>query len=70
MKKIFLIVLILLYFSPAFAAEKIEAQVIKVTDGDTIEVLIDNKYENVRLLGVDCYETYPNNRAYTQAYTE
>ena len=70
MKKIFLIVLILLYFSPAFAAEKIEAQVIKVIDGDTIEVLLDNKYENVRLLGVDCYETYPNNRAYKQAYTE
>ena len=70
MKKIFLIVLILLYFSPAFAAEKIEAQVIKVTDGDTIEVLIDNKQETVRLLGVDCYETYPNNRAYKQAYTE
>ena len=70
MKKIFLIVLILLYFSPASAAEKIEAQVIKVTDGDTIEVLIDNKQETVRLLGVDCYETYPNNRAYKQAYTE
>lgn len=70
MKNIFLVVLMLLYFSPAHAAEKTAARVVKVTDGDTIEVLIDNKPENVRLLGIDCYETYPNNRAYKQAYTE
>ena len=60
----------MIFLSPAHAAEKIEARVVKVTDGDTIEVLLDNKYENVRLLGVDCYETYPNNIAYKQAYTE
>ena len=70
MKNIFLVVLMLLYFSPAHAAEKTAARVVKVTDGDTIEVLLDNKKEAIRLLGVDCYETYPNNRAYKQAYTE
>lgn len=70
MKNIFLVVLMLLYFSPSHAAEKTAARVVKVTDGDTIEVLLDNKKEAIRLLGVDCYETYPNNREYKQAYTE
>ena len=56
MKNIFLVVLMLLYFSPAHAAEKTAARVVKVTDGDTIEVLLDNKKEAIRLLGVDCYE--------------
>ncbi len=70
MKKLVLILLIIFVITPTQAMEKTTARVLKVIDGDTIEVLLDNKYENVRLLGVDCYETYPNNRAYKQAYTE
>ncbi len=34
-----------------------QAQVIKVVDGDTIHVLLDNKEETVRLIGVDTPET-------------
>ena len=32
-------------------------RVVKVTDGDTIKVLIDNKIETIRLIGVDTPET-------------
>ena len=63
MKKILLTLLSTAFFFYCFsftaAAEhkRYEAQVIKVTDGDTIQVLINNTKEKVRLIGVDTPET-------------
>jgi len=37
--------------------KKYEAKVIRVIDGDTIDVLINDKIYRIRLLGVDCPET-------------
>lgn len=40
----------------AINGTKILAQVMKVVDGDTIRVLIDNKEDTVRLIGIDSPE--------------
>lgn len=39
-----------------FCVQYQEATVLKVIDGDTIEVLIGEKVEKIRLLGIDCPE--------------
>ncbi len=36
---------------------RVQAQIVKVVDGDTIHVLLDSKKETVRLIGVDTPET-------------
>jgi micrococcal nuclease len=41
---------------------KTEATVVKVIDGDTIEVLLDGKNERIRLIGVDAPELEHDNR--------
>jgi micrococcal nuclease len=38
-------------------SKKEEAQVIRVIDGDTIEVLLNDKKERVRIIGIDAPET-------------
>src|SRR5687768_11518145 len=45
----------LLVVSPAMAAD-FKAEVIRVLDGDTIEVLHEKKPERIRLYGIDCPE--------------
>lgn len=68
MKKIILLSLVFLGLS-AFASDKIPVTLSRVYDGDTIEVINENNQkENIRLVGIDCYETSTNNRAYKQAY--
>jgi endonuclease YncB( thermonuclease family) len=42
-------------FAPARAAD-FKAEVIRILDGDTIEVLHEKKPERVRLYGIDCPE--------------
>jgi micrococcal nuclease len=43
---------------PAFAAQTLEGKVIKISDGDTITILTDEKRQvKVRLYGVDCPES-------------
>ena len=39
------------------AGESVEAQVVRVVDGDTIEVVLDGRTEDVRYIGVDTPET-------------
>lgn len=52
----------------AFADTRTPVEITKITDGDTVVAQIgDNKFR-VRLIGIDCYETSNNNRAYKQAY--
>jgi endonuclease YncB( thermonuclease family) len=46
---------LLMVVAPAMAAE-FKGQVIRVLDGDTIEVLHEEKPERIRLYGIDCPE--------------
>ena len=39
----------------------------KISDGDTIKVLLNGKKESVRLLDIDCFETSKNKRAVWQS---
>lgn len=69
MKKIVLLLSVMLLGLSAFASDKVPVKLSRVYDGDTIEILNEsNQKENIRLLGIDCYETSANNRAYKQAY--
>lgn len=69
MKKIKLFIILAgLVCNCAFADELICVKVIKVCDGDTVQVEYNNEIHSIRFLGVDCYETRKINRAYKQAY--
>ena len=46
---------LLMVVAPATAAD-FKAEVIRVLDGDTIEVLHEKKPERIRLYGIDCPE--------------
>lgn len=68
MKKIILLLVIVLGLA-VYAEERVQVTLFRVYDGDTIEVINENNQkENIRLIGIDCYETSTNNRAYKQAY--
>lgn len=56
---------LLLLSSNAMAEERI-VDLIKVSDGDTIKVILDNEKIGVRLLEIDCFETSKNRRAIKQ----
>jgi micrococcal nuclease len=49
------LVALIIIVAPAIAAD-FEGQVIRVLDGDTIEVLHEKKPERIRLYGIDCPE--------------
>ncbi|MBR4317086.1 MAG: thermonuclease family protein [Alphaproteobacteria bacterium] len=49
-------IILLLCLFPAFALE-IKGRVIKVSDGDTIKVLVDGKEEKIRLAKIDAPES-------------
>lgn len=69
MKKIFVLLLFLFVGLSVVASDKVPVKLFCVYDGDTIEVINENNQkEKVRLIGIDCYETSTNNRAYKQAY--
>jgi len=63
--KVFLIFLLFINLV-CFAKTKIE--IIEIYDGDTILAKINKEKFSMRLIGVDCFETSPINRAYMQAY--
>ena len=48
-------VLIVLIAIPSFA-EDFAGKLVKVTDGDTVQVMHDGKAEKIRLEGIDCPE--------------
>lgn len=67
--KIFFILLIVFVFcSASYAVSKTPVKIVKILDGDTIRAKINDNIFSIRLIGIDCYETTPNNRAYKQAY--
>jgi Micrococcal nuclease (thermonuclease) homologs len=57
MKKILLAILFALVFTCSVHAQAIQVEVIRVVDGDTLQVELNGKRERVRLIGVDTPET-------------
>ena len=53
---------------PANSENKISTELVKIIDGDTIILKVDKNEFSARLVGIDCFETNANNRAYRQAY--
>jgi len=45
-----------------------DVYVSKIIDGDTIKIKLPENEVSVRLVGIDCFESQKNNRAYKQAY--
>lgn len=70
-KNILLINALFLLNSFVFAQYNIPIEIIKIYDGDTIKAKLENGNKfNIRLIGLDCYETSKINRAYKQAYND
>ncbi|DAA97377.1 TPA: hypothetical protein CPT80_01905 [Candidatus Gastranaerophilales bacterium HUM_9] len=69
MKKFLIIFLLTFVGVCSFANERVKVSLARVYDGDTIEILNENNQkEIIRFLGIDCYESKPNQRSYRQAY--
>ena len=66
MKQIFFTMMLLFYSSLALADDEI-LDLIKVSDGDTIQVMLNGEKQAVRLLDIDCYETEKRPRAIKQS---
>lgn len=62
--------LILLFTTASIALADVRTpiEVVKITDGDTIEAKINKNKFRIRLIDIDCYETSNIHRAYKQAY--
>ena len=66
-KVLFFASLILLNL-PANSENKISTELVKIIDGDTVILRVDKNEFPARLIGIDCFETNVNNRAFKQAY--
>ena len=64
----FILLIVFVLCSASCAASKTPVRIVKILDGDTIRAKINDNIFSIRLIGIDCYETTPNNRAYRQAY--
>ena len=51
------LILLIITVGVVFADTKIPVQLIKIKDGDTVDVRIEKNTFPVRLIGIDCYET-------------
>lgn len=61
--------IILLFAQPLLAADLKKADILKITDGDTVLLAVDGDEIKLRLLEIDCFENKPNLRAKWQAET-
>lgn len=59
----------LLFTRPLLAADIKKADVLKITDGDTVLLAVDGKEIKLRLSEIDCFENKRNLRAKWQAET-
>lgn len=59
----------LLFTQPLLAADIKKADVLKITDGDTVLLAVDGKEIKLRLSEIDCFENKRNLRAKWQAET-
>jgi micrococcal nuclease len=57
MEKYFIALLLLCFLPLTASAERLKASVIRVVDGDTLQVEVSGQKERVRLIGVDTPET-------------
>lgn len=64
----FILLIVFVLCSASYAASKTPVKIVKILDGDTVRAKINDNIFSIRLIGIDCYETTPNNRAYKQAY--
>lgn len=64
----FILLIVFVLCSASYAASKTPVRIVKILDGDTVRAKINDNIFSIRLIGIDCYETTPNNRAYKQAY--
>ncbi len=64
----FILLIVFVFCSASCAVSKTPVRIVKILDGDTIRAKINDNIFSIRLIGIDCYETTPNNRAYKQAY--
>lgn len=71
MKKLYLMLLLFLLCTKANCEAKIPIKILKIYDGDTVYVQLNNGNKfSLRLIGIDCYETSKIHRAYRQAYED
>lgn len=59
--------IILLFAQPLSAADLNKADILKITDGDTVLLAVNGEEIKLRLLEIDCFENKPNLRAKWQA---
>ena len=70
------VVLAFLTHAPAVAVSEYQDEVVRVLDGDTIEVLHNNITESIRLSGIDCpergqaYGTHANQAASEMVFSK
>ncbi len=64
----FILLIAFVLCSASYAASKTPVRIVKILDGDTVRAKINDNIFSIRLIGIDCYETTSNNRAYRQAY--
>ncbi len=67
-KQLTTLLLFIVTVGTVFAETRIPVQLVKIKDGDTVDVRIEKNTFTVRLIGIDCYETGKIHRAYHQAY--
>ncbi len=60
---------LLLFAQPLSAADLNKADILKITDGDTVLLAVNGEEIKLRLLEIDCFENKPNLRAKWQAET-
>ena len=65
MKRAIFATLLLLSFN-VIAKENI-VEITKISDGDTVKVMLDGEELGIRLLKIDCFETSKNRRAIKQS---
>lgn len=63
----FLVVLLLALFSPLPAFAKDPATIVRVVDGDTLEVKLNGQKEKIRLIGVDTPEKFESDKLHRDA---
>lgn len=60
-------IMVVLFSFNVYALDKID-NIIKVGDGDTITIKVNEQIKTIRLLDIDCFENKNNDRAKWQSY--
>lgn len=63
-----LLIIFLFFMGTTTAFSIVSVKLLKIYDGDTVLLKINENSFSARLYGIDCFETSKINRAYKQAY--